>query len=179
MLFQCLTILIVLLWTISSCSTFLCPQMYTFSGASPVSNRALCACIESPGWCYPFLHQPSIIASSSVCSLGCLLNIFPQNCCENSSLLSCVSTVPRSCLNVALIHIECYPHFSDHICNLSRSLNFNPGFYCTCSLLLLEIICKFNNDSLCVIIHLINEFNECYQTQSNHLWNFIQLILTF
>lgn len=96
--------------------------------ASPVRRRALPSCTDSPKWRSPFLHQPSIVAFCSICVLGCLLNIFPQNCCENSSSLSCVSAAPRSCLNVALIHVECYPHFSDHICTLSRSLNYNLGF---------------------------------------------------
>lgn len=106
-----------------------------------------------------FHTSPALFHSVKICVLGSLLNIFPQNYFEKSSLMSRVSAVSCFCLKAALIHCESYTHLSDHACNSSRSLCFNHLLYNTCSLLLLEIIYKFNNDSFCVIIQLINEYN--------------------
>lgn len=168
------------------------------SGSPPAASHFCCVhkCTHHFCWCLTSAEQSTLHlqrqprAASSCFALAqhyfILFNLcsrnpakyFPtgKNCFEKSSLLSCVSAISCSCLNEALIRPESYPHFSDHTCNLSRPLYFNHLLCNTCHLLLLEIFCKFNNDSFCVIIQL---FNEYYKIYSNPLWSFMELILVF
>lgn len=149
------------LFSSSLCFFHISPFQLVHPGVS-YPSCGICAHAGSAGSCSFFSTSPALL-TAVLFAVYDACYIFYHRTALKTAFLSCISAVPCSYLNVVL-HLECYPHFPDHICNLSRSLNFDPGFSHTCSLLLLEIICKFNNNCLCVIIQLINEFNEYCHT---------------